>query len=84
MAILIASPLAMNDEEFQAEMDTRRERLNLAKGQAAPGCPLCGYDTLPSMGTPANSANPIRPDDPAQRGIQQGIEQTPAAGAGQN
>jgi len=83
MAILIASPLAMNDEEFQAEMDARRERLNLAKGQAAPGCPLCGYDTLPAMGAPANSANPIRPDDPAQRGIQQGIE-SPAAGAGQN
>jgi hypothetical protein len=47
MAILIAPAIALSDEEFEQEMAIRRERLKLAKGAAAPGCPLCGLDKLP-------------------------------------
>ena len=53
MAILIASPIKLTDEEFQEEMATRRARLNLAKGEAVVGCPLCGFEELPSMGRPS-------------------------------
>ena len=44
MAILIASPIVLTDEQFAEEMATRRERLNLAQGEAVIGCPLCGFD----------------------------------------
>ena len=44
MAILIASPIVLTDEQFAEEMATRRERLDLAEGEAAIGCPLCGFD----------------------------------------
>ena len=37
----------MSDEEFEQEMAIRRERLKLARGAPAPGCPLCGFDKLP-------------------------------------
>ena len=47
MSILIASPLALTDEQFAEEMQIRRERLNLAKGETVPGCPLCGFEELP-------------------------------------
>ncbi len=43
MAILIASPIVLTDEQFVEEMATRRERLGLAEGEAATGCPLCGF-----------------------------------------
>ena len=60
MAILIAPAIALNDEEFEQEMAIRRERLKLAKGAAAPGCPLCGFDKLPR--TPGvSSQNGQRP-----------------------
>ena len=52
MAILIASPIKLTDEEFQEEMATRRQRLNLAPGQAMLGCPLCGFEELPQMARP--------------------------------
>jgi hypothetical protein len=55
MAILIASPLQLTDEQFQEEMATRRERLNLAKGEAVIGCPLCGFEELPWLGSPPPS-----------------------------
>ena len=45
MAILIASPIVLTDEQFAEEMATRRERLGLAEGEGrAIGCPLCGFD----------------------------------------
>ncbi len=44
MAILIASPIVLTDEQFAEEMATRRERLELAEGEAAIGCPLCGFE----------------------------------------
>ena len=48
MAILIAPTIVLNDEEFQAEITKRRQKLNLAKGQTVLGCPLCGFDQLPA------------------------------------
>ena len=53
MAILIAAPIQLTDEQFQQEMATRRERLNLAKGEAVIGCPLCGFEEFPRMGRPS-------------------------------
>jgi len=50
MAILIAPAITLTDQEFEQEMAIRRERLKLAKGAAAPGCPLCGFDKLPQAG----------------------------------
>ena len=53
MAILIAPMITLTDEEFREEMATRRKRLNLAKGQAVLGCPLCGFEELPPTATPS-------------------------------
>jgi hypothetical protein len=48
MAIVIAPVIALTDEEFQEEMVERRRKLKLANGQAALGCPLCGFEQLPA------------------------------------
>jgi hypothetical protein len=48
MAIIIAPILPLNDQEFQEEMAARRRKLNLARGQAVLGCPLCGFEQLPA------------------------------------
>lgn len=53
MAILIAPTITLTDQEFREEMATRRKRLNLAKGQAVLGCPLCGFEELPATTTPS-------------------------------
>ena len=44
MAILIASPIVLTDEQFAEEMATRRERLGLTEGESVIGCPLCGFE----------------------------------------
>jgi len=48
MAIMIMPFIPLSDDEFREEMATRRQRLSLAKGQSVLGCPLCGFDELPS------------------------------------
>jgi hypothetical protein len=60
MAILIAPTITLTNEEFQEEMATRRKRLNLAQGQAVIGCPLCGFDQVPSTATAALRAADAR------------------------
>jgi hypothetical protein len=47
MAIVFMPTIMLSDDEFKKEMATRRQKLNLAKGQAALGCPLCGFEELP-------------------------------------
>jgi hypothetical protein len=47
MAVLIAPAIALTEEEFQEEIRLRRERLQLAEGEAVLGCPLCGFEELP-------------------------------------
>jgi hypothetical protein len=47
MNILIIQAISLTDEQFQQEMQARRAKLKLPLGQAAPGCPLCGFATLP-------------------------------------
>ena len=47
MNILIMQAVNLTDEQFQQEMTARRAKLKLPLGQAAPGCPLCGFATLP-------------------------------------
>ena len=48
MSVVIANPIMMTDEEFAQEMQMRRERLGLAKGESVAGCPLCGFEELPA------------------------------------
>ena len=55
MAILIAPTIVLSNKEFQDEMAARRKKLNLAKGQAVLGCPLCGFDELPALGAPTRA-----------------------------
>lgn len=49
MNILIMQVVDLPDAQFQQEVQKRRERLNLAVGQTAPGCPLCGFEQVPVM-----------------------------------
>ena len=49
MALNVGSGVTLSDEEFQAEVAKRRERLGLAKGETVPGCPLCGVEEFPAM-----------------------------------
>jgi hypothetical protein len=43
----IGSGVSLSDEEFKEEIAERRKKLNLAEGQAVPGCPLCGVSRMP-------------------------------------
>ena len=54
MLVMIAQGVNLTDEQFAQEVARRRSALNLAEGQAAPGCPAC-----------ALSASPGRPTMPA-------------------
>jgi mono/diheme cytochrome c family protein len=47
MALVFVPTINLTDDEFKQEMATRRKHLNLAKGQAVLGCPLCGFEELP-------------------------------------
>jgi hypothetical protein len=48
MNILIMQGVPLTDEQFQAEVAARRERLKLKPGQDAPGCPLCAFENIPA------------------------------------
>ncbi|GIS79693.1 MAG: hypothetical protein CM1200mP14_12590 [Gammaproteobacteria bacterium] len=50
MAIMFPPGLTLNDEQFAAEIEKRRLRLGLAKGEGMLGCPLCGFEELPGNG----------------------------------
>jgi hypothetical protein len=52
MAIVFLPGIPLNEDEFQAEMALRRERLGLAPGQHVLGCPLCG-GSEPQASAPA-------------------------------
>ena len=56
MAILIAPTISLTDQEFQEEMTARRQRLKLAQGQTVVGCPLCGFEQLPTIAASSRSA----------------------------
>ena len=58
MLLVLAPAFILTDEEFEAEMAARRERLDLAEGESVVGCPLCGVGALP--------APPARPADGQQ------------------
>ena len=49
------SEISWTEEQFQEEMDIRRERLGLAEGEAVLGCPLCGFTEYPAAGVLAAS-----------------------------
>lgn len=49
MFINLARGIYLNDEQFQAELADRRERLGIKVGDTVVGCPLCGlHDDLPA------------------------------------
>jgi mono/diheme cytochrome c family protein len=52
MNILLMQAVTLSDEAFQQEVAARRERLKLAPGENAPGCPLCTFDKLPAPRPP--------------------------------
>ena len=45
----------MNDEQFQAELAKRREKLSLKGGETVIGCPLCGAPAPPRRTAGATS-----------------------------
>jgi hypothetical protein len=47
MNILITQAVTLTDEQFQAEIAARRDKLKLTRGENAPGCPLCTFEKLP-------------------------------------
>ena len=47
MLLVLAPAFILTDDEFEAEMTARRERLQLTEGDTVLGCPLCGFDELP-------------------------------------
>jgi hypothetical protein len=47
MVINLMQVIYLNDEQFQAELAARREKLNLKEGQTLIGCPLCGAPAPP-------------------------------------
>jgi mono/diheme cytochrome c family protein len=47
MMINLMQAILLTDEQFQAEMAKRRERLNLTDGRTVLGCPLCGAAPAP-------------------------------------
>jgi hypothetical protein len=48
MNIMIMQGVSLTDEQFQAEVTARRQLLKLEPGEDAPGCPLCGFETIPA------------------------------------
>jgi hypothetical protein len=58
MFIDLGQGLALTDEQFEAEMKARRERLHLTKNDVLIGCPLCNGDPIrpPAQKRPATSA----------------------------
>ena len=42
MMINLMQAIGLSDEQFQAEIEKRRQRLGLKEGQTVLGCPLCG------------------------------------------
>jgi hypothetical protein len=60
MLIMIAQGVFLNDEQFAQEVATRRTSLNLAEGQTAPGCLLCGFSKIPGRPGPPAAGGAVR------------------------
>jgi hypothetical protein len=58
MFIDLGQGVALTDEQFEAEMKARRERLHLTKNDVVIGCPLCNGDPIrpQQMKRPSSSA----------------------------
>jgi hypothetical protein len=54
MFIDLGNRVALTDEQFQAEMAKRRERLQLTRNSVVIGCPLCNIPPPPGS-APRNS-----------------------------
>ena len=48
MLLHIGPAITLTEEEFQAEVAARRERLGLAPGETVVGCPLCSLSEFPA------------------------------------
>jgi hypothetical protein len=57
MVINLMQAIYMNDDQFQAELARRREKLGLKGGETVIGCPLCGA-TPPPAKTAAGNPQP--------------------------
>jgi hypothetical protein len=52
MNILITQGVSLTDEQFQQEVDARRQALKLKPGEDAIGCPMCAFDKAPTLPRP--------------------------------
>jgi mono/diheme cytochrome c family protein len=59
MMINLMQAIALTDEQFDAELAKRRQRLGLKEGQTVIGCPMCG-----AAPTPARTFGPQAPVNP--------------------
>ena len=56
MFIDLGQRVALNDEQFQAEMAKRREKLHLTRNDVVIGCPLCSLAFAPQPQRPGTNA----------------------------
>ena len=68
MVINLMQAIYLNDEQFQAELATRREKLNLKEGQTVIGCPLCGAPAPPVSGGRPELTRALRASSVRRRG----------------
>ena len=61
MMINLMQAISLTDEQFEAEVAKRREKLGLKPGQTVIGCPTCGATPRPAAST-VNQAPPATPN----------------------
>jgi hypothetical protein len=60
MMINLMQAISLTDEQFEAELAKRRQRLDLKQGQTVVGCPTCGV--VPTLARPPGSQAPANPN----------------------
>jgi hypothetical protein len=57
MMINLMQAISLTDEQFEAEVAKRREKLGLKAGQAVIGCPTCGATPRPAAAAATSAAS---------------------------
>jgi hypothetical protein len=61
MFIDLGMGLTLTEEQFQAEMAKRREKMKQSQQDVFIGCPLCNVQPRPTPGTTSTTAGSTRP-----------------------